>query len=227
VHCQGVLKNQGAITVIDPRRFNCETEKPPKLMFSAIVLAAGMSTRMGQNKLLLIFKHRSLIAHAVDTLLASEVDEVIVVLGHEAEKVAKELEGKPVKLVQNPDYQSGQSTSVQVGVSAVSPHARGILICLADQPLVRPEDVNRLIGAFVEAKKINKNIVVPFYNGRRGNPVVLDSSYREAILEIAGDIGCKRVIKRYPDNVQVVEMEADHVVRDIDRIEDYQKAVRS
>jgi molybdenum cofactor cytidylyltransferase len=87
--------------------------------------------------------------------------------------------------------------------------------------------VNCLIGAFVEAKKINKNIVVPFYNGRRGNPVVLDSSYREAILEIAGDIGCKRVIKRYPDKVQVVEMEADHVVRDIDRIEDYQKAVRS
>src|SRR5260370_13116799 len=99
-------------------------------MVSAVILAAGMSTRMGQNKLLLNFREKPLIVHAVDTLLASDIDEVIVVLGHETERMRDHLErsiglankaaaGKPVRLVQNPDYQNGLSTSVRTGVEAV------------------------------------------------------------------------------------------------------------
>src|ERR1700737_2806357 len=114
-------------------------------MVSAVIPAAGMSTRMGQNKLLMSFKGKSLIAHAVDTLLASEVDEVVVVLGHEAEKVMEKLEGKQVKFVQNPNYREGLSTSVRAGVSAVSPMAKAIMIYLADQPLLEARDVDRLI----------------------------------------------------------------------------------
>jgi molybdenum cofactor cytidylyltransferase len=190
-------------------------------MTSAIVLAAGLSSRMGQNKLLLIFKSKPLIARAVDILLAAEVDEVIVVLGHEAEKLREHLEGKPVKLVFNPDYRSGQSTSVRMGVSAVSPRATAILICLADQPLLEPEDINQLVRAFPRAKETGKSIVVPFYQGKRGNPVILDVTHRDAILEVVGDVGCKQVIKRHPERVLVVEMETDHVVRDVDTLEEF------
>jgi molybdenum cofactor cytidylyltransferase len=96
------------------------------------------------------------------------------------------------------------------------------MIYLADQPLLEPEDVKRLIGAFADAREQGKSIVVPFFHGQRGNPVILDSSYKEAILEVVGEVGCKRVIKRNPDKVLVVEMETDHVVRDVDRIEDYE-----
>lgn len=196
-------------------------------MLSAIVLAAGMSTRMGQNKLLLAFKNKPLIAHAVDTLLASEVDEIVVVLGHEAEKVRDNIQGRQLRLVQNPDYHEGLSTSVRVGVAAVSSQAGGIMIYLADQPLLEPADVNHLARAFVRAREADKSIVVPFFHGQRGNPVILDSSYRGAMAEVVGDVGCKRVIKRYPDKVFVVEMETDHVVRDVDNIEDYEWVVSS
>jgi molybdenum cofactor cytidylyltransferase len=191
-------------------------------MIAAIVPAAGMSTRMDRNKLLLTFEGKPLIAQAVDTLLESEVDEVIVVLGHEADKVKEKLQGKQVTLVENADYREGMSTSIRVGLGAVSSGATAIMIYLADQPLLEPRDVNRLIQAFVEAREQGKSIVVPFFRGRRGNPVILDSSYKEAILEVVGEVGCKRVIKRNPDKVLVVEMETDHVVRDVDRMEDYE-----
>jgi molybdenum cofactor cytidylyltransferase len=196
-------------------------------MLSAIVLAAGMSTRMGQNKLLLDFKDKPLIAHAVDTLLASEIDEVIVVLGNEADKVREKLRGKQVKLVENPHFQEGLSSSVRAGVTAVSRQADGIMVYLADQPLLEPADVNRILRAFTHAKEVSKSIVVPFFDGQRGNPVLLDSSYREAILGVIGDVGCKGVIKRYPDQVFVVEMESDHVVRDVDTMQEYQGVLSS
>jgi molybdenum cofactor cytidylyltransferase len=202
-------------------------------MLSAVVLAAGMSTRMGRNKLLLNFREKPLIAHAVDTLLASDIDEVIVVLGHETEKVRDQLEGsiglankapgKPVRLVQNPDYQNGLSTSVRTGVEAVSRQANGIMIYLADQPLLEPEDVNRIVAGFAAAKEVNKSIVVPFFRGERGNPVILDPSLRDSILGIAGDVGCKGVIKRYPEKVYAIEMENDHVVRDVDDVQAYER----
>jgi molybdenum cofactor cytidylyltransferase len=196
-------------------------------MLSAIVLAAGMSTRMGQNKLLLDFKDKPLIAHAVDTLLASEIDEVIVVLGNEADKIREKLRGKQVKLVENPDFREGLSTSVRAGVNAVSRQADGIMVYLADQPLLEPADVNRILRAFTHAKEVSKSIIVPFFDGQRGNPVLLDSSYRETILGVIGDVGCKGVIKRYPDQVFVVEMESDHVVRDVDTIQEYEEVLSS
>jgi molybdenum cofactor cytidylyltransferase len=203
-------------------------------MVSAVVLAAGMSTRMGQNKLLLNFREKPLIVHAVDTLLASDIDEVIVVLGHEIEKVRDQLErsiglankaapGKPVRLSQNPDYQNGLSTSVRTGVEAVSRQANGIMIYLADQPLLEPEDVNRIVAGFAAAKEVNKSIVVPFFRGERGNPVILDASLRDSILGIVGDVGCKGVIKRYPEKVYAIEMENDHVVRDVDDVQAFKR----
>jgi len=194
-------------------------------MIAAIVPAAGMSTRMGRNKLLLPFKGKPLIVHAVETLLASKIEEVIVVLGHEAERVRDELEGMPVKLIENPGYREGMSTSIRAGLSVVSRRAVAIMIYLADQPLLEPAEVNRLVEAFAEGKNRGKSVVVPFFRGQRGNPVILDSQYKDAMLEVVGEVGCKRVIKRNPDKVFVVEMETDHVVRDIDRLEDYRALV--
>jgi molybdenum cofactor cytidylyltransferase len=192
-------------------------------MITAIVPAAGMSTRMGQNKLLLTYKGKSLIAHAVDTLLASAIDSIVVVLGYEAEKVRQQVGGKPVTLVENPSYRDGMSTSIRAGLQALPCQSNAVMIYLADQPLLEPEDVNRLIRAFAEARNNNKSIVVPFFHGQRGNPVIIDSSYREAILGVRGDVGCKRIIERNPDSVFTVEMETDHVVRDVDSMVDYQR----
>jgi len=194
-------------------------------MITAIVPAAGMSTRMGQNKLFLPFQGKPLIGHAVDTLLASAVAEVIVVLGHDAGKLREKLAGKQVRFVDNPSYREGLSTSVRAGINAVSAHAVGIMIYLADQPLLEPDEVNSLIRAFAEARNAHKNIVVPVYQGQRGNPVIVDVSYKEAILDVVGETGCRRVIKRNPDRVLVVEMETDHAIRDVDTMEEYERLV--
>jgi molybdenum cofactor cytidylyltransferase len=205
-------------------------------MVSAVVLAAGMSTRMGRNKLLLSFRDKPLVVHAVGTLLASKVGEIIVVLGHESEKVWEQLEAyasqvsnggqrSRVRLVKNPDYRDGLSTSVRTGVQAVSAEAGAIMIYLADQPLIEPGDVDRIIAAFAAAKAENKTIVVPFFKGERGNPVILDAALRDSILGIAGDVGCKGVIKRYPEKVYAIEMENDHVVRDVDDVQAYERLV--
>jgi len=205
-------------------------------MVSVVVLAAGMSTRMGRNKLLLMFRDKPLVVHAVDTLLASKAGEIIVVLGHESQKVWDQLEDyagpvsnggqrRLVRLVKNPDYRDGLSTSVRTGVQAVSPEAEAIMIYLADQPLLEPADVDRIIAAFATAKVNDKMIVVPFFKGERGNPVLLDASLRDSILGIVGDVGCKGVIKRYPEKVYAIEMENDHVVRDVDDAQAYERLV--
>jgi molybdenum cofactor cytidylyltransferase len=207
-------------------------------MVSTVVLAAGMSTRMGRNKLLLSFRDKPLVVHAVDTLLASKVGEIIVVLGHEFEKVwdqlkayagqvSNEAQRSRVRLVSNPDYRDGLSTSVRTGVQAVSAEAGAIMIYLADQPLIEPGDVDRIIAAFAAAKAENKTIVVPFFKGERGNPVILDATLRDSILGIAGDVGCKGVIKRYPEQVYAIEMENDHVVRDVDDVQGYETLVKA
>ena len=190
-------------------------------MISAIVPAAGLSSRMGQNKLLMPFGDKSLIEHAVDTLQASDLDEIVVVLGHEADQVRNRLERRRVNFVHNPDYREGLSTSVRTGMSAVAKGADAIMIYLADQPLIQPDEISRLIQAFAQAKRAGKSIVVPFFENRRGNPVILDASYRAMVLDIAGDVGCRRIIKRHPEQVFAVQMQTDHVVRDVDTLEDF------
>jgi len=191
-------------------------------MISAIVPAAGLSSRMGQNKLLMPFGDKSLIEHAVDTLKASDVDEIVVVLGHEADQVRSRLERRRVNFVHNPDYREGLSTSVRTGMSAVAKGADAIMIYLADQPLIQPDEISRLIQAFAEAKRAGKSIVVPFFENRRGNPVILDASYRAMVLDIVGDVGCRRIIRRYPEQVFAVQMQTDHVIRDVDTPEDFE-----
>jgi molybdenum cofactor cytidylyltransferase len=193
------------------------------LMISAIVPAAGMSTRMGeQNKLLMTYRGKSLIEHAVDTLLDSRVSEIIVVAGFEGDKLKAALGGRPVTIIDNPDYREGMSTSIKAGLSAISHEATAIMIYLADQPMLQPSDVNQIIAAHTEAREAGKTIVVPFHQGQRGNPVIMDASFKGAIMDVAGDVGCRKVIKRNPDKVFIVEMETDHVIRDIDRMEDYE-----
>ena len=194
-------------------------------MLSAIVPAAGMSTRLGRNKLLLPFKGQPLIAHAVDTLMASKVDEIIVVLGHEADQVRAAIGSKGVRFVENPDYRLGLSTSVRAGFAAVSVQTTGIMIFLADQPLLKAGEVDILIGALAEAGEANKSIVLPLFRGQRGNPVIVKATYKASLLAITGETGCRRLIRQNPDQVLTVEMETDHVVRDIDTIEAYDRLV--
>ncbi len=196
-------------------------------MITAIVLAAGESRRMGSaNKLLLPFGETTLIERMVRSVRQSEADEVIVVLGHEAEGVRAVLDGHDVVFVENDRYREGMITSIHAGVRAASPEAAGFMICLSDLPLIEPGELNRLIEAFKEAARDDQRpIVVPTFEGRRGNPVLFSVHYKPQLLDHKGLRGGKEIVQQNPDTVLEVAMATDHVLRDVDTMEAYQRLV--
>lgn len=188
---------------------------------SALVLAAGESRRMGgRNKLLLPVQGKPLLRRILDTLAVSGLTEIVVVLGHARQEIAALADDGRVRLVVNERYRDGQMTSVEAGLGALSRPCDGVMVCLADQPLLAVGDIRFLMAAF--AALGDRSILVPTYQGRRGNPVIFAYRHRASILG-GGNLGCRHLIERRPDSVAAVEMENDHVVVDIDTPEDYRR----
>jgi molybdenum cofactor cytidylyltransferase len=187
---------------------------------SAVVLAAGLSRRMGDvNKLLLAVDGVTLVRRAVSAVLSRPFAEVVVVTGHEASSVEAALDGLDVRLVYNAAYEQGQTTSVRAGLAALSAPARGVMVCLADQPWLTAEDLRVLGGAFLD--RPDCAVLVPTYLGARGNPLVLARRSLIDILARGGNFGCRQFVARNSDLVTNFEMPNDHVLADIDRPEDY------
>ncbi|MDZ7361505.1 MAG: nucleotidyltransferase family protein [candidate division KSB1 bacterium] len=194
----------------------------PKI--SALVLAAGESKRIpGKNKLLLPFAGKTIVECTVDTVLQAAVDDVILVLGHEAETIKKVVGDRPIKIAFNPDYRNGMAGSIHTGLTALSPTATAVMICLVDQPLIQSAELNLLITAFSQAKE--KSIAVPVFKGQRGNPVIFDLRYRAEMLTLKGDVGCKPIIARHPEAVVEVEMPTGNILEDADTSEAYARLV--
>lgn len=190
-----------------------------------ILLAAGESRRMGAvNKLALPIDGQPLLRRTAQTLLASRLQALVVVLGHEADQARRLIEDLELKIVCNERYTEGQMTSVHRGLEALAGVYEGVMIGLADQPLLIPEDVDTLIDAFGNRER--GSVLVPTYRGRRGNPIVLANEHRDEILRGERNLGCKRFIERNPDLVTTVEMDTDHVVFDLDTPEDYAELQR-
>ena len=191
-------------------------------MISAIILAAGESRRMGvQNKLLLQIDSEVLIRKFVKSVSNSLVDAVLVVVGFEAEKIKAVLHDQAVKFVENPSYEQGMTTSIQSGVKASSNESTGLMICLADMPFAETSDLNLLIQAFNDYRSTESSlIIVPVFQGKRGNPVLFSEVFRDKILTHKGE-GCREIVRQFPHYVKEVSMENDNLLRDIDTPEDY------
>lgn len=191
---------------------------------TALVLAAGRSSRMPErHKLLLRLHEKPIIAHVVDNLLQAKLSEVIVVVGHEAKEVQTALALRSVRFVRNPDYARGLSTSIKAGLAAIAPSTQALLLALGDMPLVEANDVMRLTTSFARAQ--HASIVVPVFEGRRGNPVLFDIRHRNAMLQLHGDTGGKAIIQQNAEAVLEVEMPNDHVLRDVDTLETYEELI--
>jgi molybdenum cofactor cytidylyltransferase len=188
-------------------------------MLSAILLAAGESKRMGKPKQLMPLGSSTVVEQAIDNLLNSTVDEIIVVLGYRAEEITKTIAAKPVKIIVNPNYQQGMSTSIIAGLILVDHQAQAVMLALGDQPLVDSQTINRLIDEF---HKHDKGIAVPTYHGRRGHPIIFAIKYKSKLLELEGDIGGREIIKQHPDDILEVAVDSESVIADIDTRDDYQ-----
>lgn len=171
---------------------------------SAIVLAAGTSKRFGpENKLLIDWRGKPMIGHVVETVLAAEPGEVIVVIGHEAELIEAALSGLPVRFAFNERYMEGMGTSIACGVRAASPEADGFLIVLGDMPQVTAGLCSGLSAAFCSAK--NGAICVPFDGEREGNPVLFDARYRAELCALSGDVGARRIVQAHAPMKVLIE----------------------
>ena len=187
-------------------------------MISAIVLAAGRSSRMGLQKLLLPFAGKTVITHIVDQLLASVIDKVYVVVGHEPERMAEQLSDRPVSIVTNPNYDSGMLSSIRCGFKALPPDCDAALIALGDQPGITSKLVDNMVRSF---NKTDKGILVPLHDGTRGHPIIVAKHYQTEILTRYDDIGLRGLLHAHPDDIFELSVSTSSVLFDMDYPEDY------
>lgn len=187
-------------------------------MVSAILLAAGEGKRMGRPKLLMPFGRYTVLEQTIDNLLSSNVDEVVVVLGARAGEIKHVIADRPVKVMINPDYHRGMSTSLIAGLKQVDGKAQKVMVALADQPLIDGETYNRLIEASLGC---DKGIVVPTYRTKRGNPVIFSIKYKSELLGLEGDVGGREILKKHPDDIFEVAVDSESVNIDINTLDDY------
>lgn len=187
-------------------------------MVSAVILAAGLATRMGRPKQLLQLGTKTLLEHVVENALQSKVVETIVVTGAYREEIKQRLASYDVKFADNPRYKEGQGTSVATGAAAVCPAARGIMFLLADEPFVCPQIINRIIDTFTGTGALIVRA------GETGHPVLFDSTLKEQLAQLSGDAGGRQIIKKYRDRLETIPVCPYYLSMDIDTEEDYKLA---
>ena len=194
----------------------------PRLMLGAVLLAAGSGSRMGgRPKPLLELAGVPLIRRQLIALSGVGVDEVVVVLGHHADAIEPSVRDFPVTIVRNPAPDDGQTSSVRVGLAALSGKLDAVIVALADQPMINASDITALIGAF--KKRGEAAMVVPRVAGEPGNPVIFEASLRDDWL--AGDVNaaCRRWRESHPERVHWFDTDNARYRIDIDTPEDLRR----
>jgi molybdenum cofactor cytidylyltransferase len=188
---------------------------PHQPSIAALVLAAGSSRRMGKvNKLLQPIGGAPMVARVVAAALASRTAPIVVVVGHEAEKVRAALSGLDITIVDNANYADGLSSSLRRGLLAVPPEADGVVICLGDMPWVEGADIDRLVSAFNPVE--GRAICVSSHRGRQGNPVLWGRQFFREMQQLSGDQGARSLLQAHAEWIAEVEAPSDAVLIDID-----------
>ncbi|PYQ07970.1 MAG: hypothetical protein DMF82_02530 [Acidobacteria bacterium] len=186
----------------------------------AVVLAAGSSSRMGRNKLLLELGGETLVRRAVRSAAAAGVDEVVVVLGHEEPRVRAELAGLACTPVVNPDHAEGAGTSVRTGVRHLAGGAEAVVVVLADMPFVTAEMIAALVERYRETRP---PLVASHYGDVQAPPTLYDRALFDELLRIPGERCAKEVVRRHEQEAVVVRW-PESALRDIDVPADYENA---
>ncbi|HEX6174523.1 MAG TPA: nucleotidyltransferase family protein [Candidatus Binatia bacterium] len=194
-------------------------------MIIAVVLSAGESSRMGRPKALLPIEGQRFIERIIRILGQSKVSRTIVVLGHDADQLRGQLEHLPVEFVINPDYHSGQLSSLQAAIRHIERDDRcdGMLVHLVDHPFIDVALVDKLIEGFFETRKL---IVVPRYKEKRGHPVIFSRELFRELLDAPIDQGAKAVVNAHRQETLEIEWQDEGITLDIDTPELYRQHVR-
>ena len=192
-------------------------------MNSCILLAAGQSKRMeGENKLTKKINGIPLIKYSVKNILGSAVDELVIVVGFESEIIKSIIDkNKKIKFVYNKDFKNGISSSIKKGLEQISNKTKNFFISLGDMPKVNQNIYNKLIKTKNKYnKKLNlenkKEIIIPTYEGKKGNPILFSNFMKKKIINIEGDIGAKKIIELNEKKVLNVPFKSNGVILDFD-----------
>lgn len=193
-------------------------------MIAGLLLAAGMSSRMGRAKQLLDWQGKALVRHVAEQAVASQLQSLTVVVGYEAHAVQEALHGLPLSVVENAAYAVGQATSLHMGLAALD-NADAVVVLLCDQPLITAALIDRVVLRWTQHTQNESAPIalVPRYNGQRGNPVVLSHALFAELSALTGDEGARRVLQRYSARVDWFDLDDPAVVADIDTVEEYER----
>lgn len=189
--------------------------------FSAVILSAGFSSRMGSFKPLLALGKGTLIEHVIGTAQSAGIEEICVVVGHRAEALMPVVDKAGAEAVFNPDYRQGMFSSVCVGVKSLSSVVEAFFLLPVDIPLVRPATLRRLAEAW---QKVPGRIVHPVFAGERGHPPLIPADLIPVILEGSGQGGLRAVLERHEDQAIEIPVADEHILFDVDRPEHYEAA---
>ncbi|WP_100065643.1 molybdenum cofactor cytidylyltransferase [Miniphocaeibacter massiliensis] len=189
------------------------------MAISCIILASGESKRMGKNKLLLELNGKMIFEYIFDTIKNIQFEEVIVVTRFkEIEDYSKRL---GYKILYNKNYSKGQSSSIKIGVNNTN-KKNDYIFFVADQPMISLETIKKLLDAY---KKYENQIIIPVYDGIKGNPVIFPNYFREDLLKLTGDSGGRKIIKENTHVIKKIDINNDENI-DIDTLEDYESIRR-
>lgn len=189
-----------------------------KYNISAIVLAAGLSSRMqGEHKLTKDWQGSPLINHCLNTLETLNLNHISLVLGNNAEEIKTLINLDNITIIQNPSPEQGLSQSIKIGLTTLPENTDATFITLADMPLVQQSDYLSLINAFSQ----DKSICVPTHKKQTGNPVLFGRQWFEEISDLTGDKGAKSIIKANEKHVSFVAVETSGILRDLDTADDF------
>ena len=191
----------------------------PEDKISAIILAAGRASYQGIPLQLLPINGVPMITRVTEAFSNSSVDELIVVLGYEAEKVKSELKGRNVKVIVNPDYEGALSKSLKYGLRMIAGNTSAVVLTLGNRPFIEPQIINELITVY---KKEKPPIIPPIYGETRGHPVIFDASLIPELLKARGDIGGRGAISRHKSELIAVEVQEEGVIRGISDIANFE-----
>ncbi len=187
-------------------------------MISAILLAAGQSKRMnGENKLTKEIQGIPLIIHSVKNILSSSINELIIVLGYQKEIIEKLIDkNEKIKFVFNKDFESGMASSIKAGLNHLSEDSEAFFICLGDMPMVNKDIFNLLIKS-----KNNREIIVPTYKNKQGNPILFSKSMKKKIMTIEGDAGAKKVLELNKDKTLNIETNDQSITKNFNTLDNF------
>jgi molybdenum cofactor cytidylyltransferase len=190
---------------------------------SAIVLAAGLSTRMGKFKQLLPFRGKTVIEALVEALIESNIESIVIVTGHRAKEVQQIIAQYKVDVIFNPNYNEGMHTSVMKGVEALSARTDKFMVVLGDQPHLKTKMVNDLIDF---SRTSPKGIIVPSFSHRRGHPVLFDKKYIQPASNLNTNTGLKQLLKEHEEDIDYYIVPDSNILFDIDTPDDYEELLK-